>query len=80
MLFVAGIELFVQSVGGARIELFTQSVGALAYYIIIIQCTIVSDGGIIPPYTTTGIILYLYIQTNTHNEIIAINKITINND
>ncbi len=57
MLFLTGIELFMQSVGGARIELFTQSVGAFAYYRIIIQCTIVSDGGIIPQYNTAGIIL-----------------------
>jgi hypothetical protein len=57
MLFLAGIELFMQSMGGARIELFTQSVGAFAYYRIIIQCTIVFDGGIIPPYNTAGIIL-----------------------
>jgi hypothetical protein len=57
MLFLTGIELFMQSVGGARIELFTQSVGAFAYYRIIIQCIIVFDGGIIPPYNTAGIIL-----------------------
>jgi hypothetical protein len=46
----ARIKPFVQSVGGARIELFTQSVGALAYSTIIIQCIVVSDGGIISLY------------------------------
>jgi hypothetical protein len=38
--------------------------GALAYYAIIIQCIVVSDGGIIPLYNIAGIILQLYIQTN----------------
>ncbi len=46
----ARIEPFVQSMGGAKIEPFAQSVGALAYYTTIIQCIVVSDGGIIPPY------------------------------
>jgi hypothetical protein len=51
-------------VGGARIEPFVQSVGALAYYTIIIQCIVVSDGGIIPSYNTAGILPQLYIRTN----------------
>ncbi len=48
----------------ARIKPFAQSVGALAYYTIIIQCIVVSDGDIIPPYNITGIIPQLYIWTN----------------
>jgi hypothetical protein len=61
----ARIELFVQSMGRARIKVFAQSMGALAYYTIIIQCIVVSDGGIIPLYNTAGIIPQLYIQTNS---------------
>jgi hypothetical protein len=49
----------------AWIEPFVQSVGALAYYTIIIQCIVISDGGIIPPYNITSIILQLYIWTNS---------------
>jgi hypothetical protein len=57
----ARIEPFVQFVGGARIKPFAQFVGALAYYTIIIQCIVVSDVGIIPPYNITSIITQLYI-------------------
>ncbi len=60
----ARIEPFVQSVGGARIKPFAQSVGALAYYTIIIQCIVVSDGGIIPLCNTAGILSQLYIRTS----------------
>jgi len=54
-------------VGGARIEPFAQPVGALAYSTIIIQCIVVFDGGIIPPYNIAGIIPLLYIRTNITN-------------
>ena len=47
-----------------ELNLLSQSVGALTYYTIIKQCIVVSDGDIIPPYDTMGIIPQLYIRTN----------------